>query len=305
MCNQNKEYKFVSLNEAKLVGKGHRSIVYRYSEDKVVKVYNEGFATEMIEKKFELSQKFEKAGLPVVKSYEIVNTEGGLGIVFDYFEGSGLGEYIHKHPEKMETLIKRFAEILRQINSIDQDIKTVFPSTKERFRIAIDNLKGNHFTRYDIKSLHQILDSIPDETTLLHGDWQTQNVMINDKEEIFIIDVDDAGYGHPLFDVGGFYMTVFTLEETPENAMLINAMEVEEVRKAWSIFLPAYYQTEDKDLLEQVQQACNYFGMFRMVELYNDNIGLKPIELFMLSNIVRARVIFKKADVIKKFSALK
>ncbi|MCQ2446784.1 MAG: phosphotransferase, partial [Clostridia bacterium] len=206
--------------------------------------------------------------------------------------------------DRIESFASRFADILRMIHHVKVKPNGAFPDCKATFKANLDTL-GAFFSKYDIKVMKDILDALPSGSSLLHGDWHAQNAMINEQDELKIIDTDDSTFSHPFLDIGSFQMVVYTVDTHPENAMLIHKMDPEEVKKLWTCFLSAYFHTDSKEYLDNIQQACYYFGQLRMAQMLNNNVSLKPFEQKLLVWLVRFNLIFKKKKVIKLFSSLK
>ena len=304
MAALEEKYRFLSIKGLTKVDQGLRSEIYAISEDRVVKAFHSDFTMEMVEKCYKKSQAYIDYGLPAQKPYEIVKTENGYGIIYDYIHGQGLGKYLHEHPERIETLAVRFADILREIHQVEVKSGSTFPDCKENFKKNLDTLTA-HFSKYDIRVMKELLDAMPSGRSLLHGDWHAQNVMLDEQDVLKIIDTDDSTFGHPILDIGSFQLVVFTVDSHPENAMIIHKMDPEEVKKLWDCFLPAYFQTNDKAYLEKIQKACYYFGQLRMAQMLNNNVSLKPGEQKILVWFVRFNVIFKKKKILKLFSEIK
>lgn len=299
-----KEYRFVSLENCEKIDEGKRSEIFALDEEKVVKVFHDDFTPEMVENCYQKALEYMRLGLPVQKAYELVKTEKGYGIVYDYIRGGSLGKYLHAHPDRIEPVAKSFAALFRQIHQNEVEPDGAFPDCKKSFKDNLDTLSA-YFSKYDIKSMKQIIDALPDGRCLLHSDWHAQNVMLADGEELVIIDTDDSTYGHPFLDMGGFRLMIDTVDSHPENAMIIHGMEPEEVKRMWAAFLPAYFQTADKDYLDKLQQACFYFGQLRMAQMLNNNVELKPAEKKILVQYVRLKLIIKKSKVCKLFSSIR
>ena len=100
--------------------------------------------------------------------------------------------------------------------------------------------------------LHRLYDGLPARNTLVHGDFHTGNMMVQDGE-IVLIDTDDVAQGDPIIDMAGMALT-FEFITTDERALHTMRMTVDEMHRFYDAFLKAYYGTDDEALLQRY--AC-------------------------------------------------
>ena len=88
-----------------------------------------------------------------------------------------------------------------------------------------------------MEQLLKLLESIPDRTTMVHGDYHPNNLMVSDGE-LIMIDLGDFSIGHPVFDFLATAATQANLVDlSPEYAEIHTKMRAELIRKGWSTLI--------------------------------------------------------------------
>lgn len=72
--------------------------------------------------------------------------------------------------------------------------------------------------------LMKILDSIPDGSVMIHGDYHTNNVMVQSDGELVLIDMADISRGNSLFDIAGSYLVMSSGGGKDDNIPFLQAV---------------------------------------------------------------------------------
>ena len=196
VLNVEKAMRFVSVKGLARMGGGMHSTVYKLDEESVIKVVQD-MTLDAIRAEMQVSKTVFFYGIPTAISYDVVRTEEGYGEIYEMFRAGALPAAVMAEPERRDEYLRRFVELFRQIHSVELK-EGELGSVRERYLRAADEL-APYMTPDEIALIRKLLLTIPDQRTFVHGDFHMSNVMLQDGE-LVLIDVGEAGYGHPLLD---------------------------------------------------------------------------------------------------------
>lgn len=304
MSDKVKKFRYVSTRGLKMIGQGSHGKVYQIDDDTIIKIYHDNSSLEQIDKERQFARFAFLRGIPSAITFDVVATEEGLGIVFELAGGKPLGSFLTEHPEEREEYVGKFAEILKQLNATPADT-SLLGSVKDLYAERIQR-GGKYYSEQDIADLLEILASLPDGTSMIHGDYHTQNLMVTDRGELMLIDMANLSYGHGFFDIGGAYLThVHAAKLSPKRAKKITGLDKKTSFAVWRQLLSAYYDTTDEQILALREKQCRYFGTFRMCASVGTNPNHSRLLDYVISRFVKRKVIAKKEEFIRVFSEIK
>jgi thiamine kinase-like enzyme len=193
------------MNFEKIIGIGNTAVVYEYEEGKVIKLFNEGYPKEAVEREFYNAKAIEKIDFLKPKAYEIVFYEERKGIVYDKAKGESLLDWVMKTGDLKECA-KYMAELHRSI--LRNEISNV-PSYKEFLKSNLVNIPSDDLEKQE--EALKVLDKLPEGNTLCHGDFHPGNILMLDGQAM-VLDFMNICKGNLLYDVA---RTVFLVEYTP------------------------------------------------------------------------------------------
>lgn len=125
-----------------------------------------------------------------------------------------------------------------------------------------------YFSESEKNKLIRIIEAIPDRDTFIHNDLHTQNVMINDRKELMLIDMAEITCGHPIFDLGCTYMTmVFSPKLNGKLGKSITGLSGKDSKRVWDQMLSRYLKTKDRKRIASVERLCKYMRNLRLATL--------------------------------------
>lgn len=136
-----------------------------------------------------------------------------------------------------DSLAAEYAEAVKQLHTTKCN-KSVFPDIKQTYRkhIANDTLRDDAFKA---KALN-MLESLPDADTCVHGDLHIGNVIKADGK-VYFIDLGEFSYGHPYFDLAMIPAMLHSWINS-QHLYLENFHCTEDyVRKFWEHFICHYF----------------------------------------------------------------
>ena len=248
-----KKLRRISVKECDLVGRGANGEVYRLKDETIVKAFFPGVDLEHVEKEDLIAHEVFTLGLPVVIPYGTVEIDDGrYGIVYETLGNKTLSEKIEEEPERIDEWLAEYVNLYRLIHETDGS-RTSLPSVKDVYRRHLYE-SADWYSKEEMDLLLRLLDSIPDRTTLTHGDFHPNNIMISEGE-LIMIDLGDFSIGHPVFDFLATAATQANLVDlAPEYAELHTRMKAERIRKGWSTLLERSFPDRTPEELKRIDQ---------------------------------------------------
>ena len=196
MLKVEKALRFVSVKGLEQIGAGKHSVVYRLDGETILKVVKD-MTLEAILAEVKVSKDVLFYGIPTAISYDVVCTEEGYGEVYELFQAGLLASAVMAEPERREEYLRSFAQMYRAIHAVQIDDGRLV-SVRDRYRAAEAAL-APLVTEEEHAQVCRLIETVPESRGFVHGDFHMNNVMLQGKE-LLLIDVGEAGYGHPLFD---------------------------------------------------------------------------------------------------------
>ena len=238
-----KALKVIDISNAQVIGEGFFSTVYRINKDTIVKVFKRTSDADQIERELRLAKQAFVLGIPTAISFDIVKAGGFLGVRFEMLDCISLKNDFKEHPE-----------LLKKINTTDcmdsavPDMKAFYLKKVEVCKEALDE---KHY-----KKCLDLIKSIPDRNTFVHGDCHFKNIMVQG-EDFLLIDMDTLSRGHPIFELANLRAPYVAFEEDdPGNAIKFLDMPDEYVVKLYNDIVNGYFGKDDPVIKDKIALVC-------------------------------------------------
>ena len=109
---------------------------------------------------------------------------------------------LDENPDDLSVAVKYYVDMLKNIHSIEVEDGEV-PDIKESALMWADFV-AEHIPEDQGKKLRALIQAVPKKNTLMHGDYHTNNIMIQNGEPL-LIDMDTLCMGHPVFEFAGMF----------------------------------------------------------------------------------------------------
>ena len=110
-----------------------------------------------------------------------------------------------------------------------------------------------------------MIEAVPKRNTLMHGDYHTNNIMVQNGEPL-LIDMDTLCMGHPVFELGSMFNAFVGYSElNHQNMMDFFGYSFETAGRFWNLALRMYLGTEDEAVCQSVAEKAMIIGYTRML----------------------------------------
>lgn len=248
----------LSIDGCEQIGVGGVGTVYRLDGDTIIKVFREGTTIDEVRKEITMSKEAFVMGTPTAISFDIVKVGSQYGLVYELLNAETLSSCIKRAPERIDEYARLYANLFRQLHSIEVPADSNVPDAIEHERQQILHIR-RYFPKESIDLLLQILDTIPTGNRLLHLDLQVKNTMMQDNE-LMLIDMGEMGYGHPVLDLGHAYSSMVLLIGDYDKTIGIPR---ELGNKVWDLAINYYFEGLPADVIEQRKAQIDVVARIR------------------------------------------
>ena len=183
----------------KLIGNGRTADVFMWGEEKVVKLFHEGFRKESIDFEYRASKSIQEVFPSVPKVYRLVEIDSRFGIVFQFIKGLTMLDYILSKPTTILREAKKLAILHTKMHTCEI---SELSDQKNNYKKAIKQLQ--FVEPSTMNKILNYLEKLPSGEKLCHNDYHPDNVLIS-SNKIVVIDWITAAKGNPAADVARTY----------------------------------------------------------------------------------------------------
>ena len=199
--------------------------VYHLSDETMVKVFPKGTELSAVEREMHLSREVFIWGVPTVMTFEVVRVDDCYGLVFESVEKKAIDA------TTLGDLMKRFHQ---HIIEPDEQITSVLEAEKQKVRDKVAE-----YGEERVSKMLQVLNTIPEGSALVHGNFSMQKVAFSERgEKPVIIDMSSIHFGNPLLDMTRLYSSLTEVHRGDY----------------FDELLRAYYNNESEDTIEKIKQ---------------------------------------------------
>ena len=272
-----KAYRVFSVEGCEVIGQGANGKVYRIDRDTIVKVYLNPDALPEIHRERELARAAFVAGVPTAIPYDVVRIEGGgYGSVFELLNATSFAKLLIRGEKTVDEVAEMSVKLLKLMHS-----KTVKPGTMPDMKaVALDwaGFLKDYLPAEEFKKLYALVDAVPQDMHMMHGDYHIKNVMLQNGE-VLLIDMDTLCHGHPIFELASMYNAYCgysALDHSIDEKFL--GISYETACSFWRKSLALYLGTEDEDRIRSVEDKAMIIGYTRIMRRTIRRNGLNTEE---------------------------
>ena len=263
MMTVEKAYRVVSVEGCEEIGRGANGTIYRIDKDNVVKVYNNADALADIQHEREVARTALVLGIPTAISYDVVRVGNSYGSGFERLNAQSFSKILATSPEKTDWCVREFTDMLKKIHS------TLVPKGKlpdiRTTAIGWAKFMLDYLPKEAGEKLVSLIEAVPQDDHMVHGDYHTKNLELQDGE-VLLIDMDTLAVGHPIFEIGSIFNAFIGYSEyNHENVKNFLGFDFDTSRRFFRSFLSAYLGTTDEQKLDEVENKGRIIGYARMI----------------------------------------
>ena len=263
MMTVEKTYPRISLDGCEFIAKGANGAVYRYDDETIVKQYFNRDALPEIMQERENSRRAFVLGVNTAIPYGIVRIGDGYGSLTELLNATSVTKLIRANKEDLTQSVAYFVDTLKEIHSTEVE-EGALPDFKKWVLEWADFL-SSYLDEANAQKMRTLIEGIPDSNYMIHGDYHSNNVMVQNGEPI-LIDMDTLAVGHPVLELGSTfnaYVGFSELDKTVIESFL--GIDVDTAREFWNLSLARYLGTDDKNAIEAVENKAKVIGYMRLL----------------------------------------
>lgn len=275
-------YRKLSMEGLTFIAGGSNGKVYRLDDDTIIKVYRDANALPDIQRERELARKAFIMGIPTAIPYDVVKVGDSYGSVFELLNAKSLSALMNDEPENFEKYVQIYAGLLRTLHATRMKPGEL-PDMRDTALKWAKFLRG-HLPEESFDKLMSLVEAVPEDDRMLHGDFHIRNVMMQNGEAL-IIDMDTLCVGDPVFEFGTVYLACIGFTELSDDEFnpflgISNAAAA----KVWDRTLELYFDGKSSEAIRRNEDRAKIVGYTRLMRRtikrvgYDDPEGSRIIE---------------------------
>lgn len=263
MISVKRAYRRVSLEGCEVIGQGANGKIYRTDSDTVVKVYLNPDSLEDIEHERDVARKALVLGIPTAISYDVVRVDDHYASMFEMLNAKSFSNLLQEHPEDVDKYAGMYVDLLKLIHSTEVPAGQL-PDQRDVLLKWMRDLQG-HLPEAVYAKLMSMCEAVPHDDHMIHGDYHTKNIMLQNGE-VILIDMDTLAVGHPVLEFASIYNAYIGFCALDHDVIRsFQGFDYETGLRLWNDTLRLYYGTEDEAVLSMREKQAETVGMIRLL----------------------------------------
>ena len=263
MVTVEKAYRRMSVEGCEFLAKGANGAVYRYDDETIIKTYYSKDALPEILQERESARKAFVLGINTAIPYGIVRVGEGYGTVTELLNAVNVTKLVCDDPVNIEKPVEYYVNLLKSIHAVEAE-EGDFPDMR---KTALDwaRFVKDYLPEEQGNKLCALIEAVPRQNTLLHGDYHTNNIMIQNGEPL-LIDLDTLCMGHPIFELGSMYNAFLGFSSIDYSVIKeFMGYDRDTAKRFWNMALKGYLETDDDEVVRGVEEKAMIIGYMRLL----------------------------------------
>ena len=263
MVTVEKAYRRMSVEGCEFIAKGANGAVYRYDDETILKTYYSKDALPEIKQERESARKAFILGINTAIPYGIVRVGDGYGTVTELLNAVNVTRLLCDDPINIDKPVEYYVDLLKSIHATEAE-EGDFPDMRE-IALGWADFVADYLPEAEGKKLRAMVEALPKQNTMMHGDYHTNNIMIQNGEPV-LIDLDTLCVGHPVFELGSMYNAFIGFSELDHNVIKdFMGYDRDTAVRFWNMSLKRYLVTEDEAICREVENKARVIGYTRLL----------------------------------------
>ncbi len=210
-------------------------------------------------------------GIPTAIPFDVVKVGNTYGSVFELLNAKSFSKLISEEPENTDKYVGLFVDLLKKIHSTEVERDEM----EDMKRVALDwaGYLKEHLPAEQSEKLLSLIAAVPERNTMIHGDYHTNNVEMQDGE-VLLIDMDTLSFGHPVFEFASMFLGFVGFGETDHSSTeKFLKLPYEKTTYIWRKALELYFGTADDEVLKRIEDKAQIIGYARLLRRTIKRIG--------------------------------
>lgn len=263
MMTVEKTYPRISVDNCEFIAKGANGAVYRYDDETIVKQYFNRDALPEIMQERENSRRAFVLGVNTAIPYGIVRIGDGYGSLTELLNATSVTKLIRANTEDLSQSVAYYIDTIKEVHSLEAeegDLPDFKKWVLEWVDFLSEYLDGEHANK-----MRSLIEGIPDSNNIIHGDYHTNNVMVQNGEPI-LIDMDTLAVGHPILELGSMFNAFVGFGELDKSGIeSFFGFDNETARRFWRLSLARYLGTDDENVITDAENKAKVIGYMRLL----------------------------------------
>ena len=263
MMTVEKAYRVISTEGCEVIGQGANGKVYRIDRDTIVKVYMNPDSLPDIQRERELARHAFVLGIPTAIPYDVVRVGEGYGSVFELLNATSFAKWLAQKPEDLDEIVRESVDLLKKIHSTVVKPGEV-PDMRQTALKWVTFLK-DYLSPEKGEKLVAMVEAVPVDYHMMHGDYHIKNVMLQDGEAL-LIDMDTLCHGHPVFEFASIfnaYQGFSCADHTNIEHFL--GITYEQGAELWNKTLKYYFEGKSEEEIAAIGDRAKIIGYSRIL----------------------------------------
>lgn len=258
-----KAYRRISVEGCEIIGKGANGSVYRLDPERIVKVYRNANALNEMSHEREIARRAFILGIPTAIPYDIVRVGDSYGAVFELLNADSITKLVARDPQNIDRYVGMFVDLLKQIHATETK-PGLLPDMKA-IAVKWARFLEGHIPDDQFKKLCALVEAVPEDLHLMHGDYHSNNVLVQNGEAL-LIDMDTVCCGNPVFEIASVFNAFIGFSEAdPETSGKFLGISAELSRMIFEKSMRLYFNTDDEAKLQEYVDKAMVVGYTRLL----------------------------------------
>jgi len=248
-----------------VLAKTMKGFTYRVDEDTVLAVYMQDYPLSLVERERENTQNALVAGAPVLISFGTVHVGASYGILYEAPNATTVAEAVSSGEGTPQEWGAKVGELLKSLHATTAEEGQFSDKRAQGLACLEDVVARGLFTDEEVRPAVELYEALPEASSILHGNCTPHTILVRDGD-LLLMDMVDAGFGHPAIDLAGAYACyVMSHELRKEAAMQLYGIDADTLVAMWGALMRSYFGTDDEEELARHERIIDAFARVRMV----------------------------------------